>query len=117
MTARDDVQAFDQGFCFAPAVGFDQCRHDIGVATPLLGGFKHGISLADAGGVAQENLELAALLVTGFFFKTGQDLIGGWKGCWVHAVASIRREPILYPGRRLVYGRLSRARLRLSTFT
>ena len=58
---RDDFESFEQGFGVGPAVRFDVADDNVDpFGLVAAGSFQHGIGLADAGSVAEENLQLSA---------------------------------------------------------
>jgi hypothetical protein len=62
LPARNDFQIAKQGLGLDAAVGLDVTDgHIHPLVLALVGGLKHGISLANPGGVTQEDLELTAL--------------------------------------------------------
>ena len=71
-------QAGQQGFGFGPAMGFHHADDDIdAVALTALGGEQHGVGFADAGGGAEEEVQLAAPVGAGGFQQ------GLWRGAAV----------------------------------
>ena len=60
LLARQDFQSPGQFFRFGPFVGLDVADDHINaLLLSLMGGLQHGIGLAHARGVAQEDLQLA----------------------------------------------------------
>jgi len=63
LLARQDLETLGEPVGLGAAVGLDQADHDVDIlAHAAVGGFEHGVGLADSGGGAQEHLEAAALL-------------------------------------------------------
>ena len=57
----------------------------------LVGGFQHGISFPNSGGIAQEDLQVAALLRLVFGLDLGKQFIGiGTGGVGGHALTILR---------------------------
>ena len=66
--ARQHLQPLQQGIGLGAAMGFDIADHHVAaVLLALPGRLQHGIGLADAGGIAEKDLQLAQL---------GRDLFG-----------------------------------------
>ena len=75
-TGRDS-RPFEQRLGFRPAVRLDVADDDIGSRRTLgLGGRQHGVRLADAGRVAEEDSQLAAAGATLFVVHAGQQGVG-----------------------------------------
>ena len=74
------------------AVGLDPADDHVHALRPLLaGGLEHRVGLADAGGGAEEDLELAACLAGFRLLDTGQQLVGIRATLGAHQ--SARRQP------------------------
>ena len=77
LAPRDDGQPGDQGVGLLPSVRLDIADDDVApLALGALGGAEHGVGLADTGGHAKEDLELAAFFRRLGFLDGGQQRIG-----------------------------------------
>ena len=72
-----DLQAAQKGLGLAPAVGFDDAdEHVDALGFARLGGLEHGIGLADAGGGAEEDLQLAAAEASFLLLRLLEQFVG-----------------------------------------
>ena len=91
LAERDCFETFEQGLGVAAAVGLDVADDDFDAGRLLaLGGLQHGEGLADAGGVAEEDFELAAARLRLLGLHASEQLIG--IGSWVvHSIQPLVR--------------------------
>ena len=77
LLARDKLQILQHGFGLGALVGLDIADDHVHALTlALVGAFQHGVGLAHAGHVAQENFKTPALLLIFFSLDAGEQFIG-----------------------------------------
>ena len=75
--ARQDLEAAQQRLGLGAPVRLDAADDDVDALGALLAGrLEHGVGLADAGGGAEEDLELAACLAGFLLLDAGEQLVG-----------------------------------------
>ena len=77
LAGRDKFQPVDERLGLGPFMGLDVTHHHIhALPFALVSGFQHGVGLANPGGIAQENLQVAAFLLLLFGLDLGKQFIG-----------------------------------------